>query len=201
MISTLLAGLGLSASAGLNAYLPLLILALADRLTTFVELDQPYNLLSSNVGIVVLMLLLPIELIPDKIARLDHLNDLFHSVIRPVTAAVAFMAYASQNDEVQSAGVMIIGLLVGGAVHWRKSSSRPRISARTRGVGNPIISVVEDLLSIILALLAVFVPFSIIVALPLAAGLLIRSYNRLSSGNSRLMALVTNTPPPGGTTP
>lgn len=200
MLSTLLAGLGLSTSAGLNAYLPLLILALADRLTTIVELDQPYDLLSSNIGIFILMIILPIELIPDKIARVDHVNDLIHSAIRPIAAAVAFMAYASQNDDIQPVGAMIIGLLVGGGVHWLKSSTRPRITVRTRGIGNPFISMIEDMLSIFLALLAVFVPVSMIIALPLASWLLIRSYRRMSSGKSRLMSLLGNNQPPAGKT-
>lgn len=196
MFSTLLAGLGLSSSAGLNAYLPLLILALADRLTTVVELDKPYDVLSSNVGLIILMLILPIELIPDKIPRIDHLNDLLHTAIRPAAAAIAFMAYASQNDNLQPVAGMILGLLVGGAVHWLKSSTRPHISNRTRGVGNPFISMMEDMFSIGLALLAVFVPISILVVLPLAAWLLLRSYRRMRSGETRLMSLLGNQRPP-----
>lgn len=190
MLTTLLAGTGLSASAGLNAYLPLLILALADRLTDVVELGQPYDLLSSNLGLLILMLVLPIELIPDKISKLDHLNDLLHTAIRPAAGAILFMAYASQDDDLQPVIAMVIGLLVAAAVHGIKSSTRPHISVTTRGVGNPFISIVEDFLAIALAILAVFVPVSMIVALPLAAWLLLRSYRRMRSGETRLMALL-----------
>ncbi|HEV2074210.1 MAG TPA: DUF4126 domain-containing protein [Thermomicrobiales bacterium] len=198
LLSTLLAGFGLSASAGLNAYLPLLILALADRFTTTVELDQPYDLLSSNIGILVIMLILPIELILDKIARVDHVNDLVHSVIRPITAAVAFMAFASQDRDINAVGAMIIGLVIGGAVHWLKAGTRPRISARTKGVGNPFISMIEDMLAIALSILAVFLPIAIVAALPFGAWLLTRSYRRMSSGESRLMSLLGNQQPPAG---
>ena len=201
MLTTLLAGIGLSASAGLNAYLPLLIIALADRFTTRVELDQPYDLISSNIGILVIMLILPVELILDKIARIDRVNDLVHSVIRPITAAVAFMAYASQDRDIHAVGAMTIGLVIGGAVHWLKAGARPRISVRTRGVGNPFISMIEDTLSIGLSILAVFVPVVVVVALPLAAWLLTRSYRRLSSGESRLMSLLGSQQPPAGSAP
>jgi hypothetical protein len=190
LLTTLLAGTGLSASAGLNAYLPLLILALADRLTSVVDLDQPYDVLSSNLGLLVLLLVLPIELIPDKISKLDHLNDLLHTAIRPASGAILFMAYASQDDVLQPVVGMVIGLLVAGAVHAIKSSTRPHISITTRGIGNPFISIIEDFLAIFLAILAIFVPISMIVALPLAAWLLLRSYRRMRSGETRIMALL-----------
>lgn len=190
MLTTLLAGTGLSASAGLNAYLPLLILALADRLTTVVELGQPYDVLSSNLGLLVLMLVLPIELIPDKISKLDHLNDLLHTAIRPTAGAILFMAYASQDDTLQPVVALVIGLLVAGAVHGIKSSTRPHISVTTHGMGNPFISIIEDFLAIILAILAIFVPISTIVALPLAAWFLLRAYRRMRSGQTRIMALL-----------
>lgn len=196
MIATLLAGLGLSSSAGLNAYLPLLILALADRFTTIVELDQPYDLISSNLGIIVLLLILPIELIPDKIPRVDRYNDLLHSAIRPAAGAFAFMAYASQNDHLFAVAALIFGLVIAGGVHWLKMSARPRIASRTRGIGNPFVSMLEDGLSIILAIVATFIPYGIIIVLPLTAWLLTRTYRRMSSGESRFMALTGQQQPP-----
>lgn len=196
MIATFLAGLGLAASAGLNAYLPLLILALADRFTTIIELNQPYDLLSSNWGLIVLLLILPIELILDKIPRIDHYNDLIHSAIRPAAGAIAFMAVASQEDHIQPVAALVIGLLVAGSIHWLKSTTRPQISVRTQGIGNPFISMFEDFLSIIVALLAVFVPYSMVIVLPIAGWLLTCSYRRMRTGETRLMALVGNSKPP-----
>jgi len=194
LISTLLAGSGLSASAGLNAYLPLLILAFADRITSVVELEQPYNLISSNWGIIILLLILPIELIPDKIPRIDQYNDLLHSAIRPAAGAFAFMAYASQSTHLFTVAAMIFGLVIAGGVHWMKLRARPRISARTGGMGNPFVSMLEDGIAIVLALVATFLPYGIIIVLPLAGWFLMRTYRRMSSGESHIMAL-TGQPP------
>lgn len=194
MFATLLAGFGLSASSGLNAYLPLLILALADRLTPFVDLDRPYNFLSSGWGIIILLIVLPIELVADKIARLDHLNDLLHTAIRPASGAIAFMAYASQDDKFQPVVGLILGLLIAGGVHWLKSSNRPHITLTTNGIGNPFASMVEDGLVILLALLSVFLPISNLVAIPLAAWFLLRTYRRMRSGETRLMSLLGQAP-------
>jgi len=65
--TAILTGLGLAAPAGLNAYIPLLALALADRATTLVTLEAPYDALSSNLGIAILIVLLTIEVAVDKI--------------------------------------------------------------------------------------------------------------------------------------
>lgn len=188
MFTLFLTGSGLAASAGLNAYLPLLILALADRTTSFVTLPTPYNWLSSNAGLLVLLLILPLELIPDKIARIDAISDLVHTAIRPGAAALAFMAVAHQNDRIHLVFALIFGLLIGGAVHWLKASSRASISNTTRGIGNPIISILEDGLSAVLAMVSIFLPYGVLVALPLGFWWLHRTYQRWGQGQSRFLS-------------
>jgi len=190
VLTVLLSAIGLAGSAGLNAYLPLLILALADRTTSLVDLPTPFNIMSSFWGLIVLLAILPLELIPDKIPKIDHLSDLLHTAIRPGAGAWAAMAIASQNEHVHTVTAMLIGLVVAGAAHWLKASSRPDITLTTRGIGNPIISLLEDAFSIVLAILAIFVPVSVVATLPLGFWLLNRAYRRMQSGETRLMGLV-----------
>ena len=83
METAILTGIGLAAPAGLNAYIPLLVLALADRATTRVTLHAPYDILSSNVGIAILVILLTVEVTVDKIPGVDHVNDLIQSFVTP----------------------------------------------------------------------------------------------------------------------
>lgn len=188
MITLFLTGAGLAASAGLNAYLPILILALVDRTTTFIDLPTPYDWLSSNVGLFVILLLLPLELIPDKIAKIDHFSDLIHTAIRPGAGALVFMAVVHQSEDIHLVFGLILGLIIAGAVHWLKASSRPGITNTTDGLGNPIISLIEDLLSGILALVAVFFSWGVLIVAPLGFWYLNRMYTRMKSGDSRLMA-------------
>lgn len=189
MFTLLLTGTGLAASAGLNAYFPILVLALADRTTNFVNLPTPYDWLSSNVGLLVILLLLPLELIPDKIDRIDHISDFVHTAIRPGAAALVFMAVAHQDGGFQIVWALIFGLIIGGAVHWLKASSRIAISRNTRGLGNPIISLYEDALSMALAIFAIFFPWAVLVLLPGGLWLLNRSYSRMKSGESRVIGV------------
>ncbi|MGI8484880.1 MAG: DUF4126 domain-containing protein [Thermomicrobiales bacterium] len=190
MIASLLSGLGATAPIGLNATLPLLILALADRFTGLVTLDQPYNLISSTWGIIILLLILPIELIADKIARIDHANDLLHTIIRPPAGALMMMAFTSQDEHISPVIGLILGLLIAGTVHWWKTITRPAITIATNGVGNPIVSMAEDVAVIGCTVVALLIPYGTIVVLPLSAWFVYWTYVRLRSGKVRLGGLM-----------
>ncbi len=187
MFMLFLTGAGLAASAGLNAYFPILVLALADRTTSFVNLPTPYDWLSSNVGLLVILLALPLELVPDKIAKVDHISDFVHTALRPGAAALVFMAVAHQNDHIHIVWALIFGLIIGGAVHWLKASSRPGITKSTRGLGNPIVSLMEDMLAAVLAIVAIFFPWGVLAIVPAGFWWLNRAYRRIQSGESRII--------------
>ena len=167
MENAFLTGLGLAAPAGLNAYLPLLLLALADRVTDKITLDQPYDFLSSAWGIVVIIVLLTIEVIADKIPGIDHANDLIQSAIRPAAGASLMMAATSTDSSLNPVLAMIIGLVTAGSVHAVKATSRPAITLSTGGLGNPLVSLVEDAIALITGLVAIVAP--VLVLIPLVA--------------------------------
>lgn len=187
MIATLFAGAGFSFSSGLNAYLPLLILALADRVGTAVELDSPYDWISSAGGLLVLLLILPLELVGDKIPRLDHYNDLLHSVLRPIAGALCFVAIASQHDDFNVWVAGALGLAIAAATHIWKMRSRAAITTATSDLGNPIVSMLEDAIVIVVAICSAFVPYANLVAVPLGLATLRRSYRRMATGESRVI--------------
>lgn len=180
-----LSGFGLSASAGLNAYIPLLILALADRFSEGVELDRPYDFLSSTAGIVIILILLTIEIVVDKIPGVDHFNDLIQSVIRPAGGAILMMAATNEGASLNPALAMGFGLLVAGGVHAGKALNRPIITVTTGGVGNPVISILEDVISAITAIIAIVLPL-LVVALVILFGLvLFWGYRKIQRLNLR----------------
>lgn len=158
MENALLTGLGLAAPAGLNAYLPLLILALTDRLSSAVDLQRPYDALSSNWGIAIVTLLLTVEVVVDKIPGLDHANDLVQSAIRPAAGAVVAMAATSDSASINPVVPLVLGLLIAGAVHAAKAMARPVVTLATGGIGNPLVSLGEDGLAAVASVLALFLP-------------------------------------------
>lgn len=190
MILALLSGVGLSFSTGLNAYLPLLILALADRISDSFNLPGPYDAVSSNTGIVIILLIMAVELIGDKIPRIDHMNDLLHTPIRPLIGAFVSMAVAAEGDALNVWVAGAIGLLVAGGIHLWKMQHRPAINEATKGIGTPIVSVIEDFVSIVASIAAVAFPLACLLIVPAGAWWVTRAYRRMTTGQSSLMALL-----------
>jgi hypothetical protein len=157
---------GLSASAGLNAYIPLLVVALLARFTNLMKLQQPWDALASWWIIGLLVVLSLIEFFADKVPAVNHINDIIQSFIRPTAGAIVFAASANVLTEVSPILSLACGLLIAGSVHAVKSAMiRPAVTATTAGVGNVPVSVLEDVVSTIVSVLSVLVPILVVVFL------------------------------------
>ena len=108
---------GLSASAGLNAYIPLLVVSLLAKFTNLIKLQEPWNLMTSWWVIGVLIVLTIVEILADLFPGVNHVNDVIQSIIRPTAGAVVFAATSSQVGDVNPILGLIVGLLVSGGVH------------------------------------------------------------------------------------
>jgi hypothetical protein len=177
--SPFLTGLGLAGPAGLNAYIPLLVLAIADRTTSRIDLAQPYDFISSTWGILILLALLTVELVVDKIPGIDHANDLLQSVVRPAAGAVLIMAVTNEQGVINPVVAMLLGLGTAGAVHAVKTVSRPAVTVSTAGAGNPIVSIIEDVVAIVASILAILLPIIAVLTFVLLAIFVYWSYARV----------------------
>ncbi|CAN5335618.1 DUF4126 domain-containing protein [soil metagenome] len=189
MLTVLLTTLGLSLPAGLNAWIPLLILALSNRFSDQIDLTEPYDFISSTPGIIIILLLLPIELFADKIPGVDHISDIVHTAVRPVVGAVIAAGVADASQDLNVLAAAAIGLTGAGATHAVKMSARPVITVSTGGIGNPITSMIEDTIAAISALIAVFFPLVLLVLLPLLVLAMVTTWRRLKRGSARLRRL------------
>ena len=150
---------GLSASAGLNAYIPLLLVGLLARYTELIKLSQPWDTLANPWIILLLCVLVIIEMLADKIPAVNHINDLVQTLIRPAAGAIAFAASANVVTDVSPVLALAAGLLVAGTVHVAKAGAvRPMVTATTGGAGNIPVSIAEDVVSTVLSLLAIVTP-------------------------------------------
>jgi len=190
VLAYVLSGLGLSASSGLNAYLPLLILALTDRFWKIIELRQPFDILSSPWVILALLLALPLELILDKIPRVDVVNDRIHMVIRVVAGAIAMMAVIGQADGFPPILAASLGAAAAGSVHAAKARVRPAVTRATAGIANPFVSMVEDFAVVIMSVTACLLSYGVVIALPIFGIGIWRLYARTSTGPVRIGSLV-----------
>lgn len=152
---------GLSASAGLNAYLPLLIVAICAKIGVF-RLNEPFDVMTSWWVIGVLAVLLLIEVLVDKIPAVDTANDIINTIIRPAAGAILFAASANIVTDLSPVLSVVLGILVAGSVHAVKATARLAVTASTGGVGNPIVSTIEDIISAITALVSVLLPWLVL---------------------------------------
>lgn len=169
-----LTGMGLSAAAGFNAYIPFLIVALIARFTDIITLPSGFAWMESWWAIGIGTILLIAEVTLDKVPAIDTVNDTIQTVIRPAMGGVIFAATQAAENIDSSAWMqenswvgILLGVLMSLLVHSGKMAARPVINAGTLGAGAPVVSTVEDGASIGLSLIAIFLPLLVIVVLGL----------------------------------
>jgi hypothetical protein len=159
LLTGIFTAFGLSASAGLNAYIPLLLVGLLARYTNLLNLSQPWDTLANPWIILLLCFLVIIEMLADKVPAVNHVNDLIQTLIRPAAGAIAFAASANVVTDVSPVLSLAAGLLVAGTVHVAKAGAvRPMVTATTGGAGNIPVSIAEDVVSTVLSFLAIVLP-------------------------------------------
>jgi len=158
-ILNIFSAFGLSASAGLNAYIPLLTIALLAKFTNLVKLSDSWSAMTSWWVIGVLAFLSLIEFFADKIPAVNHINDAIQTFVRPAAGAIVFAASASNIASVNPVLALIAGMLVAGGVHAVKSLAvRPVVTAVTGSVGNVPVSIAEDVTSTAVSVLSIILP-------------------------------------------
>ena len=162
-----LLGLGLAASTGLKTFLPLLMLAVAARLNLAgIELSGSFAWLSSPAALLALGVAALVEFVADKIPAVDHGLSAVGTIARPAAGAIAAAAAFSGMDPAAAA---LAGLIIGAptalAFHTAQAGTRVASTATTGGLGNPVVSIVEDVLAFLTAAVALIAPLLIPVVL------------------------------------
>ena len=175
MVLEALTGTGLAASAGLNAYIPLLSVGLLTRFTDVITLPDQWQWLENPWVLGILGVLLTVEFVADKIPAVDHVNDVLQTVVRPTSGGLVFgastsaqtatvtdpAAFFSNNQWVP----IVVGIMIALAIHGMKATVRAGVNAMTAGFGAPIVSTAEDITSVSLSLVAILLPLLVLVFL------------------------------------
>jgi uncharacterized protein DUF4126 len=172
-----LTGSGLAASAGLNAYIPLVLMGLLARYTDLMELPSGWQWLGNGWVLLILAVLLAVEVVADKVPVVDHVNDVVQTVVRPTAGGLAFGAGSSSETVTVSDPdtffsshqwvPVVVGVLIALGVHLLKSAARPVINATTAGFGAPVASTAEDATSAVMSVVAILLPVLVLVFLVL----------------------------------
>jgi hypothetical protein len=175
----LLTGLGLATASGLNAYIPLLALGLLSRFTDLISLPHGWAWLENGWVMAIVAALLVVEIVADKVPALDSVNDAIQTFVRPTSGGIVFgSGTAAQTAAVTDPGAfaqsgqwipIVVGVLVALVVSLTKSTVRPAANVATAGVAAPVLSTIEDGVSVALVFLAILLPVVVLLVLALLA--------------------------------
>ena len=169
----ILTGSGLAFAAGLNAYIPMLLLGLGARFLDFVQLPSGWAWLENEWVLGVLAVLLVIEFFADKIPAVDSVNDVIQTVVRPASGGIVFgSGSASETAAVTDPAAffesnqwvpVVTGIVIALLVHGAKTAVRPALNVATLGLAAPVASFFEDVSSVFLSVFAILIPVLVVV--------------------------------------
>jgi uncharacterized membrane protein len=159
-LSTLSLALGSAWTSGINLYATVFVLGLFQKIG-LAKLPGGLEVLENwwIVGIAALLYL--VEFVADKVPYVDSVWDVVHTFIR--VPAGALLAYAAVGDLEPT--TQAVAFLLGGGValssHGTKATARAFVNLSPEPVSNWFLSIVEDIVAFVGAILAIFAPLII----------------------------------------
>ncbi len=175
-------GIGLAACAGLRAFLPLFVVALAGKLE-LVTLSDSFAWLASWPALIVFGAAVVVEVLSDKFPFVDNLLDSVQLFVKPIAGA---LVAATVVEDWAPLYVTVVAVIGGGSaaglVHVAKAKVRLVSSTTTAGFGNPVLSVSEDVGALAGSLGSILVPQLVILILLLGVAFAWLIFRRASRG-------------------
>ncbi len=159
-------------ASGINAYLVVLVLGVADRVGTFADIPDA---LGDWPVLAAAGFLYAMEFVADKIPYIDSTWDAVSTAIRPTAGAVIGVLMAGDASSLDQAVLGVVGGTSALLAHLTKASSRLAINTSPEPASNILASVAEDVAVLGVVALAVQHPevAAVIAAVLLIAGLVL----------------------------
>ena len=178
----LMMGVGLAASAGFRAFLPMLAVGLLSR-SGFLELNSSFEFLARTDVLIIVAAATLVEFLGDKVPVVDHTLDVIGTAIRPIAGTLLASSVLLGLDPFLAT---LLGLAAGGAtslaVHSGKAVVRAGSTAAAPlhgGLGNTLVSIAEDVAAVVGVAVSVVLPA---LAFLLAVGLVVVGIVLLKKG-------------------
>jgi len=179
IVPSLAMGIGLAACAGLRAWLPLFLAGLLAR-AGILELGPSFRFIASNQALILFGVATVVEMLGDKIPAVDHTLDALSTVLRP--AAGSLLAASVMWRVPDPLTALALGVAVGApsalVPHAAKSTLRAASTAFTGGLANPVLSLLEDLVALVMFVFTVLLPVAMALLILVVAVLVVRRLSR-----------------------
>ena len=167
VLAQLAMGISLAACAGLRAFLPLFVVGLGGKLD-YLPLSDSFEWLASWPALIVFGSALVVEIVADKFPVVDNFLDLVQTFVKPIAGTVLVACLLTDLTPLQGA---VLGIVLGGAsaggVHLVKAKLRLFSSVASAGIGNPVLSTVEDTGAVLGSVGAILMPITVLVGIVL----------------------------------
>lgn len=150
-------GIGLASVAGIRAFVPLALAALAARFGLF-GLPETLSFLSDWIVIGALAGLAVVEISLDKLGALDRILDGVMTPVRLASGAILFAGALQSALWIGAIPELVAGGVIAAAVSVSKAVLRPPHAADPVGVSDGFISFVEDAVALVGGVVAILVP-------------------------------------------
>ena len=172
-------GIGLSAACGFRVFVPLLLMNLASQ-SGQLHLSSGFAWIGSYYATVAFATATIVEVLGYYIPWLDHVLDI---AATPAAIIAGTIATASTATDMSPFLKWTLALIAGGGMAGLAQGTtvalRAKSSGLTAGIGNPLLSTLELVGSIIVALLAIFVPILCLAFIGFLCILIMRKVGRL----------------------
>ena len=159
LLFSLFTGLGLSAACGFRIFVPFLVMNVASQ-AGYLSLTDGWEWIGSTPALLAFITATLLEVGGYYIPVIDNFLD---AVGAPAAVVAGTLATASQVGEMHPFLGWSVAVIAGGGaaglIHGLTSFTRQISTLATAGFGNPIFSTAEAGGSILMTILAIFVPF------------------------------------------
>lgn len=179
-------GIGLSAACGFRVFVPLLVMNLAS-LSGHLHLSPGFAWIGSHYATVAFATATIVEALGYYIPWLDHILDI---IATPAAIIAGVVTTASMVTDLSPFLKWTLALIAGGGiaglVQGTTVTLRTKSLLSTAGIGNPLVSTLELIGSIITALLAILAPILCLALIALICIFVIRTAGRFIFGRIRM---------------
>lgn len=164
--------LGFAFAAGLNLYATVALIGLASRLGWIAGLPPAVQGIENPVLLITAAALYLVEFFIDKIQYADTVWDIIHTIIRPVASGLLVFAALTEASAPIQFGAAVLATVTAFGAHGLKAGLRLILNIRPRKYLTRLVSLLEDLFAVALAVAVLMYPVIalgiVAVALPLA---------------------------------
>ena len=162
--STLTLALGSAWTSGINLYATVSVLGLLQKFTS-IELPGGLDVLENWWIIGIAGGLYIVEFVADKVPYVDSVWDVVHTFIRVPAGAIVAYSAMTEMDPAIAIGAGLIGGGLALSSHGTKAALRAGANLSPEPVSNWVLSIVEDIIAFVGAILAVIAPILIAIVL------------------------------------